>query len=220
MAAAEGAPPQLATAQEVAIAWLRRAIAAGELRPGDRIGQEAVAADIGVSLIPVREALRILESEGLVTYRPRRGYLVTELDLADFEEIYRLRALIEADAVRRGIHRMGPAELAELEAAADDCVAAAAAEDVAGELAANRRFHFLLFALADSTHQERLIRLLWDATVAYRALYYALPGESTEADRAHRRIIAAARAGDADRLIAELDAHRGRALASIRATRG
>ena len=97
----------LATAQEVAVGWLRDAIAAGELRPGERIGQEAVAAEIGVSLIPVREALRILESEGLVTYRPRRGYLVTELDLADFEEIYRLRALLETDAAQRGIGRLG-----------------------------------------------------------------------------------------------------------------
>jgi DNA-binding GntR family transcriptional regulator len=209
----------LATAQEVAVGWLRDAIAAGELRPGDRIGQEAVAAEIGVSLIPVREALRILESEGLVTYRPRRGYLVTELDLADFEEIYRLRALLESDAVRRGLHRLGKAELEALEEAADDCVQAARADDVAGELQANRRFHFLLFSLAGSSHEERLIRLLWDATVAYRALYYALPGESAEADRAHRRVIAAARAGDADRLCAELDAHRQRALDAIRAAR-
>lgn len=219
MAAAEGLPPQLATAQEVAIHWLRRAIAAGKLRPGERIGQEAVAAEIGVSLIPVREALRILETEGLVTYRPRRGYLVTELDLDDFEEIYRLRALLEGDAVRRGVGRLGAAELAALQDAADDCVHAAAAGDVAGELAANRRFHFVLFSLAGSPHQERLIRLLWDATVAYRALYYAIPGETEEADRAHRRIIDAARAGDAARLRDELDAHRARALAAIRASR-
>jgi DNA-binding GntR family transcriptional regulator len=209
----------LATAQEVAVGWLRDAIAAGELRPGERIGQEAVAAEIGVSLIPVREALRILESEGLVTYRPRRGYLVTELDLADFEEIYRLRGLLESDAVRRGLHRIGPAELAALEEAADECAQAARGDDVAGELAANRRFHFLLFSLAGSPHEERLIRLLWDATVAYRALYYALPGESAEADRAHRRIIAAVRANDPDRLCAELDAHRRRALDTIRAAR-
>jgi DNA-binding GntR family transcriptional regulator len=209
----------LATAQEVAVGWLRDAIATGELRPGDRIGQEAVAAEIGVSLIPVREALRILESEGLVTYRPRRGYLVTELDLADFEEIYRLRALLESDAVRRGIGGIGPAEVEALEEAADECAAAAKADDVAGELAANRRFHFLLFSAAGSPHEERLIRLLWDATVAYRALYYALPGESAEADKAHRRIIAAVRAGDADRLCGELDAHRQRALDSIRASR-
>ena len=87
--------PVLSTAQQVAVTWLRRAIARGALRPGERIGQDAAAAQIGVSPIPVREALRILESEGLVTYVPRRGYFVTELNLADVEEIYHLRGLLE-----------------------------------------------------------------------------------------------------------------------------
>jgi len=62
---------ELVTAQQAAVTWLRRAIAEGELAPGDRIGQDAAAARIGVSLIPVREALRALESEGLVTYAAR-----------------------------------------------------------------------------------------------------------------------------------------------------
>jgi DNA-binding GntR family transcriptional regulator len=207
--------PELATAQQVAVTWLRRAIASGRLRPGDRVGQEAVAADIGVSLIPVREALRILESEGLVTYLPRRGYHVTELDLRDLEEIYRLRRLLETDAVRRRLED-GGIDLAALQAAADDCRAAVAAGDVDAGLAANRRLHFGLFGLAAGEPQERLIRMLWDATEAYRALYYDLPGGSEAADDAHVAIIAAATAGDGDALLDELDRHRDRALQALR----
>ena len=114
------------TAQDRAAATLRTAILDGELRPGQRVNQEAWAERAGVSLIPVREALRALAGEGLVTYRPRRGYAVTELDLAELEEVYRLRRLLETDALLLGVERATPADLRALEAAADDCSEAAA----------------------------------------------------------------------------------------------
>src|SRR3954453_17077807 len=96
------------TAQARAAATLRAAILDGELRPGQRVSQEAWAARAQVSLIPVREALRALAGEGLVTYRPRRGYVVTELDLDELEEVYRLRRLLETDVIRRGVPRATP----------------------------------------------------------------------------------------------------------------
>ena len=79
------------TTQQHAVEWLRQAIVAGDLKPGERIPQEEIAERIGVSLIPVREALRVLEGEGQVTYRPRRGYAVTVLRIEDLTEIYELR---------------------------------------------------------------------------------------------------------------------------------
>jgi DNA-binding GntR family transcriptional regulator len=209
-------PSRAPTAQDRAAAALRAAILDGELRPGQRVNQEEWASRVGVSLIPVREALGALAGEGLVTYRPRRGYAVTELDLAGLEETYRLRRLLETDALRRGVRRATAADLAALEAEADACAVAARAGDVAGQLAANRRFHDRLHGLAGSAPLSRLIDLLWDSTEAYRALYYALDGEGEQADRAHRAILAAVTAGDAERTIALQDAHRERALARLR----
>ena len=206
------------TAQDRAAATLRAAILDGELRPGQRINQEAWAERAEVSLIPVREALRALAGEGLVTYRPRRGYAVTELDLEELEEVYRLRKLLETDALRRGVESATASDVRALEAAAAACSAAAAAGDVAGQLEANRRFHDRLHGLAGSGHSARLIDLLWDSTEAYRALYYGLPGEAAEADRAHRAIIAAVAAADPDEVIALQDAHRGRALERLRSS--
>jgi DNA-binding GntR family transcriptional regulator len=208
---------ELLTAQQAAVTWLRRAIAEGELAPGDRIGQDAVGARIGVSLIPVREALRALESEGVVTYAPRKGYVVTELDLGDLEEIYHLRGLLERDAVERGLPGATEDDLDELEAAAEACREAAGLGDVPTALAANRRFHFVLYALAGSEHELRLIRLLWDGTEAYRALYYGTQAGEDDADRAHRTIVAAARDRDVARCVAELAAHREQALRALRA---
>lgn len=204
------------TTQQHAVAWLRHAIVTGALRPGQRVNQEGIAAEIGVSVAPVREALRVLEQEGQVTYLPRRGYFVTELRIADLEEIYALRALIEGHVARAALPGLEDADVRRIEQAAADCVAAAETDDVAGELAANRRFHLAILASPDHPHALRHVQLLWDSTEAYRALYYNDPLERGRAADAHERIIAAVHARDADRLIAELDAHRDRALEVLR----
>jgi DNA-binding GntR family transcriptional regulator len=200
------------TAQQHAVDALRRLIVAGELRPGRRVNQEDLAEQIGLSVAPVREALRVLEHEGQLTYLPRRGYFVTELRVEDLEEIYELRQVLEARAARRALPALDDEALARIELAAKDCVAAAEAGDVAAELAANRRFHFAILASPDQVHAMRVIRLLWDSTEAYRAMYYNSPDERRAATDAHERIIAAVRARDPDALVAELDAHRTRAL--------
>lgn len=201
--------------QEHALAWLRRAIVAGELRPGDRVGQDEIAERIGTSIVPVREALRVLEQEGQLGYRPRRGYFVSDLRIEDLEEIYALRQLLEERAAREALPTLDEAALTRIERAAADCAAAAETGDVAAELEANRSFHFAILEAPRNPHTMRVIRLLWDSTEAYRALYYNLAAERAEAARAHERIIAALRAADADRLVAELDAHRARALRTL-----
>ncbi|HYC80185.1 MAG TPA: GntR family transcriptional regulator [Solirubrobacterales bacterium] len=211
MATRTASPPP-GTAAQHALEELRRSIVAGDLRPGQRVGQEEIAERLGVSLAPVREALAALEQEGQLTYRPRRGYFVTELRLEDLREIYELRTLLEDRAVRRAAPLLDDDALERIELAAREVVEAAAAGDVAAELAANRRFHFALLDAPGQSHTLRLIRQLWDSTETYRALYYNSPRERTEAVRAHERIVAALRDGDPDRLVTELDAHRQRAL--------
>ena len=213
------------TTAQHALDALRRAIVAGELRPGGRIGQEEFAQQLGVSIAPVREALRILEQEGQVTYLPRRGYFVTELVIADLEEIYGLRAVLEDRAARHALASDLSEEGFELELerialAARDFVDAVEAGDVAAELEANRRFHLAILDSPDRPHTMRVIRQLWDSTEAYRALYYNLEQERHSAVEAHDRILEALRRRDADELVAELTAHRERALTVLRSVLG
>ena len=203
------------TAQARAEEALRAAILAGELRPGQRVNQETWAERAGVSQIPVREALGSLAGEGLVTYRPRRGYVVTELDLDELEEVYALRRLLETRALRAGVPRVAPGDITALRRAADEC---RGATHPATRLAANRRFHSVLHGLAGSRPLSRVIDLLWDQTEAYRALYYALPGEADHADAAHRAIVDAVRRQDVRRVVELQDAHRDRALSLLRTT--
>ncbi|MFT3864980.1 MAG: GntR family transcriptional regulator [Solirubrobacterales bacterium] len=208
------------TVAQHAVEGLRRALVSGELSPGDKIGQEELAASLGISLSPTREALAILEQEGQVTYRARRGYFVTELDVDDLREIYELRALLEERAARRALPLLEEDGLERVSIAARDCARAVDAGDVAAELEANRRFHFGLLEAPAQNHTLRVIRLLWDSTETYRAMYYNAPEARREATAAHDRIVDAARAHDPDRLVAELADHRGQALSRLEAILG
>jgi DNA-binding GntR family transcriptional regulator len=212
-ATAAGGP---STTAQHALDALRRAIVAGELRPGARVGQDEFAQQLGVSIAPVREALRILEQEGQVTYLPRRGYFVTALEIADLEEIYGLRAVLEGRAARNALASLDEPELERIALAARDFVNAVDGADVAAELEANRRFHLAILDSPDHPHTMRVIRQLWDSTEAYRALYYNLADERRSAVVAHDRILAALRERDAEQLVAELAAHRDRALTVLR----
>jgi DNA-binding GntR family transcriptional regulator len=204
------------TTQQHAVDWLRHAIVTRALRPGERVAQEDVAERIGASVVPVREALRVLAQEGQLTYIPRRGYFVTRLAITDLEEIYALRRLLEERAARLALPTLDDDALERIRVAATACAMAADAGDVAGELDANRRFHFAILDAPGQVHAMRIIRLLWDSTEAYRAIYYNSPLERRAAIDAHERILDALRTNDADALVAEMDAHRERALAVLR----
>ncbi|MEU8876733.1 GntR family transcriptional regulator [Streptomyces javensis] len=203
------------TMAQHALDELRRAIVSGRYRPGQRVLQEEIAESLGVSLAPVREALRALEQEGQVVYRPRRGYFITELHAADLQEIYALRQLLEERAVRQSLPALDEDAVERIALAARDCAEAARRGDVAAELEANRRFHFNILESADQPHTVRLIRLLWDSTEPYRAMYYNSPEEREKTVEAHDEILDAVRRKAADEVIAALDAHRDRALTTL-----
>jgi DNA-binding GntR family transcriptional regulator len=211
------APPSVpGTAQQHAVESLRWLIISGALLPGQRVNQEDLAENVGLSVAPIREALRVLEQEGQVTYLPRRGYFVTELRIEDLEEIYELRQVLEERAARRSLPTLDDDALARIRQAAKDCRLAAEDGNVAAELSANRGFHLSILEAPDQPHILRLIRLLWDSTEAYRAMYYNSAEERSRSIDSHERILAAVDAGDADLLVAELDAHRARALEVLR----
>ena len=205
------------TAQDTVLAALREDIRTGLLAPGDQIVQESLAERYGVSRVPLREALKTLESEGQVTYYPHRGYFVTELSVADLMEVYRLRALLEAEAIREAVPMLGDddvAALADLVAAVD---AASDRGDLAEVTVANRRFHFALFDAAGMPRLSRLLRQLWEATDAYRSLYFQAEPNRERVAAEHAAMVAALRARDADAVIALHDRHRENSVVAVRA---
>jgi DNA-binding GntR family transcriptional regulator len=135
---------------------LREAITRGEIAAGDRLNETRITRELSLSRSPVREALRILEAEGLVTLEPHRGAHVRLVSEADLEEIFDVRLMIESHGLRRDVHRLTPAALAPLRVAAEDARAALTRADLEAWHAASLRFHDGLVALAGNRHLTRL----------------------------------------------------------------
>lgn len=211
------------TAEAIAAAELRDAIVRGDLAPGARIRQEATAQQLGISLIPIREALKTLASEGVVTYHPQRGYFVTQLPASAIAEIYVVRDLLEREAERLAIPRLTAEDLDTMGDDLRDQVRAVEQEDAVEMIAANRRFHFTIFDRCDNAWLRRLVAQLWDTLDAYRVLSYRrmwlhdperhLPAEIL---KEHERILAALRRRKPDRALQLLERHRARSETFLR----
>lgn len=207
------------TAQEAVLSEVRRLLVTGELTPGAPLRQEALAERLGVSRVPLREALKVLEGEGHVVYLPRRGYVVAELSVDDLVEVYRMRELLEAEAIRVAVPRLTAADLVALASAADDVVESGrrAGSDLASLTAANRRFHFLLFDAARMPRLSRTLRQLWDATDVYRSVYFAAPANRARVAHEHADLLTALGDRDADGAVSAQAGHRDRSVAAVRA---
>jgi DNA-binding GntR family transcriptional regulator len=202
------------TTQELVLDELRRRILVGELGPGEPIRPDQVAAELRVSRVPVREALKVLEGEGQVRYRPHHGYTLAELRRGDLLEIYRIRRLLEDEAAREAVGRVGDRDLAAMREACLQ-MESFGAGDAAAMAVANRRFHMTLLEASGMPHLLHHVRLLWNASDHYRSVYYLDEGHRAEVNDDHRRIVSATQAGDVEGLIGLLDAHRDRAVAGL-----
>ena len=203
------------TAAESVLHELRSALAAGRLLPGQQLVQEDLAADLGVSRVPIRESLKILEGEGHVTYHPNRGYFVTELSADDLIELYRIRQILEAEALAQAVVEVSDADIADIEKILEQVEQAAELGDVHALSEANRAFHFSIIELSGMNRLSRLIRQLWDASDIYRTVYFRDSVNRERIRSEHREIIDALKARDAQALIRAQNAHREQAVAVL-----
>jgi DNA-binding GntR family transcriptional regulator len=204
------------TAEAIALAELRDAIVRGDLPPGTQIRQNAAAGELGLSVIPVREALKTLAGEGIVVYQAQRGYTVAELRPENVDSIFRVRGLLESEAEASGTARLRPEDLADMRRALDAQRTATAAGDAHAVITANRTFHFALLERCDNEWLLRFVRQLWDALEPHRALAYRRAAATGEHRRAgqildeHQGILAALESGDPQRALRLLAGHRDR----------
>jgi DNA-binding GntR family transcriptional regulator len=196
---------RLARSAPVAIAdGLRAAILSGALAAGTQIRQEHVAAEYGVSHIPVREALRRLEAEGLVTIHANRGAFVSRLDAADARDIGDMRAALETLAARLSVPRACEADLAPAAAA---IAAGDASQDLAQWSEANWAFHRALYAPCARPRLIAAIELLWRNIDRYLRVVWQTADYHDRSQAEHRALLAAYRARDAKRAAALVAAH-------------
>jgi len=194
------------TASAAAAAELRRRILAGVYAGGTQLKQDALAADLGVSRIPVREALVQLEAEGLVRIEPHRGAMVVGIDPAAALELYDIRALIEPELTRLSTPRLSAEDFATLDALLAQFEARSGDPRPWGEL--NTAFHLALYARAERPKMLALAAgLLRDCDRTTRLQLTRADPELARAQREHRELVALARAGDAEGAAALARAH-------------
>ena len=205
------------TTQEDVLALLRVEILTGGLQPGQQIVQDLLAEKFGVSRVPLREALKILEGEGQVTHYRNRGYFVAELSITDLHEVYRLRAILECEAVTAAVSNITDRDLLSLADLAAEVRKATTSNKVLSITAANRAFHFAIFELSEMPRLVRLLRQLWDATDVYRAVYFTKAANRERILLEHDEILDALSARSVARTIKWHDTHRENSVASVTA---
>lgn len=157
-----------ATLQYRVTTKLREAILKGEFKMGERLVQEEWAEKLGVSRMPIREALRQLEVEGLVQIEPRRGAIVTPVSVEDIEEIYYLRAILEGTAVEKSLPYLEKEDIEELERLVNQMVQLKAdGEDVALYMELNSKFHQVLKSGCPWRRIHSMIETLWKGIPPY-----------------------------------------------------
>jgi DNA-binding GntR family transcriptional regulator len=165
---------------------VRDDIRSGGLRPGERLRETEIAERMGVSRTPVREALKRLESDGLVTFGQPRGLTVTELSQGQILDLYAMREVLEGAAARFAAERASPLEIATLKQILEQHKHASSPEEVA---AVNRQLHDAIVGAAHNLYLQRVMTVLSDALALLGTTTYSVPGRIASGWKENAQIV-------------------------------
>lgn len=185
---------------------LRRAILKGEIAPGERIRQQDVAERFGASRLPVREALRMLEAEGLTEHETNKGARVPKLDIDELQVVYQMRERLEPLALAQSMPHLTPPDLGELERIQEQIATNA---DIDVFLALDREFHLLSYTGCRTRQLNSIVTRLWNSTQHYRRAFVAItgPGRMWIVNAEHGLLLDAIQRGDTVDAERSLSAH-------------
>ncbi len=189
-------PADPVTSQRIAGA-MREAILAGDLLPGTRLGQDDIAARFGTSRLPVREALRILEAEGLATLAPNRGARIPTLELHEVNTYYRMRERLEPLTLIESLPNLSEEQIALMESVQAEIEGNT---DVIRFLTLDRQFHMTSYAGCASNQLMSATVRLWNSTQHYRRAFMLVtgPDRASIVNAEHRLLLDAIRRRDAE----------------------
>lgn len=188
-------PASHATKADAAYASLREAILDGRLGPGEKVTLAGLASELGMSAMPVREALKRLAREGLVILTPHTDTLVAPFEVQDVQRIFVVRANLEALAARIAAARVTADLLGTLWTLHGQMQSAMAAEDYETFARCNRTFHDAIFDAADNPYLRRILDEVWTLSYRFRAGYRIIPGRAAAACEEHEVIVKALSSG-------------------------
>jgi DNA-binding GntR family transcriptional regulator len=176
---------------------IRNAILRGEISPNEWIRQQRIADQLGVSQMPVREALKKLAAEGLVEHIPYRGARVVRFSVEDIEDLYAQRALLESRAARAATHHLTREDLDDLNVIQTQLEQNLSAEDIGKYRELNRSFHQAIYRKSQRNYLIRALDQLWLAFPSMLFTHFLqtsnlpLPSKESTDIQEHRKILAA-----------------------------
>ena len=204
------APPAAQSKSQVAYEWIRDRIVGQEYGPGYRLVFSTLASDLGMSVVPVREALRRLEAEGLVTHERNVGARVSLVDESGYTEVMQTLGVVEGAATALSAPLLTPADLADARAINDRMTVLADDLDARTFTALNQEFHSALYRACPNAYLLEEVHRGWARLSGLRTSTFAfVPGRAAGSVREHERILALVERG-ADPLEIELAARRHR----------
>jgi DNA-binding GntR family transcriptional regulator len=196
----DGQEPLARSAGVAAAELIRAAIIDGRLDPGQRLKEEELARELGISRTPVREALLFLQAEGLIESAPNRGATVRSYEPEEIEDMYDLRALLEGHAARRAAMRVSPAGIRRLrESNARFATLVADEEGVAELIRENLVFHSAILEAAGSERLSQMVRKVIELPLVYKSFYWYSSEQKRISDHYHQQLTIALEARDAER---------------------
>jgi DNA-binding GntR family transcriptional regulator len=196
---------QPVTAEEEAYNFLLEAICKGRYRTGERLIAEDIAGEIGMSRMPVREAFRRLDADGLVTLRPNRGAIVRGLNIEEMREVFEMRSALEGLAIRVAVTKLSERHFSHLERLLDEMDDYR--EDGAEWVSRHRAFHEYLCSLSERPRLMRQISALYSVIEPHMRLWLQHADKPRSARDEHASIITALRSGDPDKAAAVVCEH-------------
>ena len=193
--------------RETAFLTLRKLILTGKLHPGERLTEVRLGKILGTSRTPIREAIRKLEKEGLVTIEPRRGAYASMISTQDMVEILEVRQDLEGLAAYFAATRMSPVEMEELKEIADKYNDAVKSGNMKELIRYDTQFHRLIVDSCNNKILVSMVEQLQELVLRFRYIYYDNFKRGEEMPREHQEIIDAIASGDADRARAAADVH-------------
>ncbi|MCR4610410.1 MAG: GntR family transcriptional regulator [Lachnospiraceae bacterium] len=195
---------------------LRDAILRGEMTPGERLMEIPLAHKLGVSRTPVREAIRMLENEGLAVTYPRRGAQVAKMSEKDLDDVLEIREVLDTLAVSLACDNMGEEDFDRLQQAVDEFVAATKGNDIRLIVKKDEEFHNVIYECSNNPRLRTILTNLKEQMYRFRFEYVKDPSTYPTLINEHREILDALRARDKSKVVELTSTHLVNQTESVR----
>ena len=180
---------KLPTLREKITEFVKDSIISGRLKPGERVPEQEIAENFGISRTPIREAFRQLESEGFITVTPRKGAVVSSITAKDVGEFYTIKSILEGHAAKVACRKMSDRDIKKLETLNEQMLKCSEKGDVKGFFNLDNQFHALFLEASENDKLWSMLKILVQQFERFRITALSLPGRMASAVKQHEDII-------------------------------